>query len=176
MKRSELKDLPEYFDRYILKCDDVELLDALSMSIHELDKLPIEEMHALGDKVYAPDKWTLKEVFQHIIDTERIFSYRVLCYSRGEKEAVLGFDEDSYNKASLANRRTLFSLIDELKTVHHSTYRLYESFTPEMLNKQCIGFKGLYSVASAGFLMPGHQRWHLDIIKERYLPLLKTKE
>ncbi|NOT35867.1 MAG: DinB family protein [Saprospiraceae bacterium] len=171
MKRSELKVLPEYFDRYVLKCDDVEMLDALKNSIDEIEKLDLNELLLLGDKVYAPGKWTVKEVFQHLIDTERIFSYRVLCYARGEKEAVLGFDEDSYNKASMAQRRELKDLLDELIAVHRSTLALFQSFTTEMLDNMCIGFKGKYSVASAGFLLPGHQRWHLDIIKERYLTL-----
>lgn len=172
MKRSELKVFPEYFDRYILKCDDVSILDAIQTSLVEIDNLPMDMLNAIGKQVYAPGKWTLHEVFQHIIDTERIFQYRVLCYSRGETQAVLGFDEDLYSSGSQANRRELTSILNELKIVHQSTYALYESFSDEMLDKMCIGFKGLYSVASAGFILPGHQRWHLDIIKERYYPLI----
>ncbi len=172
MKRSELKVLPEYFDRYILKCDDVSILEAIQSSITEIENLPMDKFVAIGQQVYAPGKWTLHEVFQHIIDTERIFAYRVLCYSRGETQAVLGFDEDLYATGSQANRRELSSILSELRIVHQSSYALYESFSEEMLDKMCFGFKGLYSVASAGFILAGHQRWHLDVIKERYYPLI----
>ncbi|MCC6816425.1 MAG: DinB family protein [Saprospiraceae bacterium] len=172
MKKSELKHLPEYFDRYINQCDDIELLDVLRISQQEIQSLPMEQYHILGERVYSPGKWTVKEVFQHIIDTERIFNYRVLCYARDEKEKVLSFDEDGYAAASMANGRSLEDIIHELTTVQQATYTLFNSFTTEMLDKMCIGFKGLYSVGSAGFIIAGHQRWHLNILQERYLPLL----
>ena len=172
MKRSELKQLPEYFDRYILKCDDIEIIEAIELSIQELLTAPIEKWKALGEKTYAEGKWTVKEILQHLIDTERIFTYRSLVYARGEKKAVLGFDEDSYAQTSEANKRTIDSLIGELKHSHISLKILFQSFTPEMMNRMCIGFKGKYSVASVGFMMPGHQRWHLDILAEKYYPLI----
>ena len=173
MKRSQLTDMPEYFDRYINKCEDVELIEAINTSISELEKIPLDKWKSIGTKVYAPGKWTISDILQHIIDTERIFNYRVLAYSRDEQQSVPSFDEDSYAVAAIGKNRTLESLLNELKIVHQSTKALYESFTPTMLDKMCIGFKGKYSVAAAGFMIPGHQRWHFSTIEERYLPLLK---
>lgn len=172
MKRSQLKDLPEYFDRYINKCDDVELFEAIETSILELDKIPIDKWKSLGTKVYAPGKWTIGDILQHIIDTERIFAYRVLAFSRDEVQALPSFDEESYAKAAEGKNRTIYSLINELRISHQSFKALYESFTPAMIEKMCVGFKGKYSIAAAGFLVPGHQRWHFSVIEERYLPLL----
>lgn len=172
MKRSQLSPIPEYFDRYINKCDDVELLDAIQTSIDELDNSPIEKWKALGDKVYAPGKWTVKDMLQHLIDTERIFSYRALAFTRNEKVQPPSFDEDSYALAAAAGSRSVESLVDELRLVHQSYKALYASFTPAMLLKEGKSFKGLYSVASIGFTMPGHQRWHLQILKEKYYLLL----
>jgi len=174
MKRSQLPTLPEYFDRYINMTDDVELLDAIQKSIDELDTIPIQKWRALGDKVYAPGKWTIHEIIQHLIDAERIFSYRVLAFSRGETQKMPSFDEDEYVKASNANNRSLESLIDELKIVHFSLYALFHSFTPAMLEIMGQGFKGSYSIASIGFMLPGHQRWHFKLIEERYMPLLES--
>ena len=176
MKRSALYPLPEYFDRYINKCDDVELTDAIATSIEELDNLPLEDWKAIGDQVYAPGKWTIKDILQHMIDTERIFTYRALAFARGEKQQPPPFEEDDYAREAAANNRSLESLLAELKAVHHAFLEMYRSFTPEMLSREGKGFKGMYSVAAIGFCMAGHQRWHMDIIRERYLPLLSTTE
>lgn len=173
MKRSQLTPLPEYFDRYINKCDDVELLTAIQISIDELDNLPLDKWEALGDTVYAPDKWTVKDILQHLIDTERIFAYRVLAFSRNETQPLPSFDENVYAAAANATNRSLKELVDELRLVHQSYKALYESFTSAMLNKIGKGFKGQYSIASMGFCMPGHQRWHFKILEERYYPLLE---
>jgi hypothetical protein len=172
MKRSELNPLPDYFDRYINKCDDIELLDAIDLSITELESITIDEWNSLGDTSYAPGKWSVKDILQHLIDTERIFSYRALVYARGEKQAVLSYDENMYALSANAASRDIPVLIQELKLSHASIKYLFGSFSPDMLSKMCQGFAGEYSVASVGFILPGHQRWHFDVIKETYLPLL----
>jgi len=172
MKRSELIPLPEYFDRYINKCDDVELLRAIELSIIELKNIPIDQWNSLGDTSYAPGKWSVKDILQHLIDTERIFSYRALVYARGEKQSVLTYDENMYAQSSNARSRDIPVLKEELKISHISLKYLFESFTPGMLSKMCRGFAGEYSVASVGFILPGHQRWHFEIIDKKYIPLL----
>jgi hypothetical protein len=177
MKRSEINPLPAYFDRYIMQFDEnTTILEAIQMSIDELDILPLDQWKALGSKVYAPNKWTLKDILQHIIDVERIFSYRAMSFARGEAQHLPSFDEDAYALQTNANNRSFEDLIAELKIVHHSTKAMFQSFTPEMLLKTGIGFKGEYSVAAIGFTLAGHQRWHLKIIEERYISLLETAE
>ena len=173
MKKSALNPLPEYFDRYINKCDDVELLDAIQTSIQELDDAPVEKWKALGNSVYAPGKWTVKDILQHLIDTERVFCYRALAFTRGETQRLPSFDEDAYARRATAAHRTIESLVAELKICHQSFKAMYESFTPEMLSNTGQSFKGLYSVASIGFITPGHQRWHFNILSEKYYPLIR---
>lgn len=173
MKRSQLQAIPQYFDRYINKCDDVELVDALQISINELNSIPIDKWKALGDKVYAPGKWTVKDILQHLIDTERIFTYRAMAFTRNEAQPLPSFSEDDYAIAAKAGDRNLEDIMDELRIVHQSSKALFQSFTSEMLEKNGKGFKGLYSVASIGFILAGHQRWHFQILEERYYPLLR---
>ena len=172
MRRSQLFPLPEYFDRYINKCDDVELMEALRISIEELDRFPVTKWNALGDKVYAPGKWTVKEILQHLIDTERIFMYRALTFARNEKQQPPSFEENAYVRESEANTRTVEELVVELRTVHVAIKTMFESFTPAMLSRTGKGFKGEYSVASIGFIIAGHQRWHLQVMEEKYYSLL----
>ena len=171
MKRSQLNPMPEYFDRYINMTDDVELPEAFQISLKELENAPIEKWKALADKVYAPGKWTVKDILQHLIDTERVFSYRALSFARGEK-SVMPFDEDGYGRYANAGLRTIENLLEEAICVRRSTIQLYKSFTPEMLNNMGMGFKGEYTVQAIGFIFPGHQRWHFKILEEKYYPLL----
>jgi DinB superfamily len=171
MLRSQLNPLPEYFDRYINLCDDIDILTAIQTSVEEAERFPLDQWRALGDRVYAPGKWTVKDILQHLIDTERIFSYRALAFARGEKQ-VPSFDEEMYAANAGANSRTLESLVDELHFSHQFYKKLFESFGPKALAQKGLGFKGELSVADMGFIMPGHQRWHMKVLEERYYPLL----
>ncbi|RYU92880.1 DinB family protein [Emticicia agri] len=168
MKKSDINPMPAYFDRYIHLTDEVELKEALSISAEELNQLPIDQWKAIGNKVYAPGKWTIKDILQHMIDTERIFAYRALCFARGEAARMPSFDEEEYGRNTNANQRTLEDLIDELKINRASFIAMYQSFTDEMLLRNGLSFKGIYSVLAIGFIIAGHQRWHLNVIQERY--------
>jgi hypothetical protein len=173
MKRSQINPMPEYFDRYINMCDDVELSEALQISLQELENAPIKKWKALSNKVYAPGKWTIKDILQHLIDAERVFSYRATSFARGEKN-VMPFDEELYGETANANDRTIEDLLEEAICLRKSFNCLYKSFNAGMLNKTGYGLKGAYSVASIGFIVPGHQRWHFKILEEKYYPLLET--
>lgn len=169
MKRSNIV-LPNYFDRYILKCDDVTIMESLSTSLIELEKAPTDLWKSIGDKVYAPGKWTIRDILQHLIDTERVFCYRALSFARGDRE-VRSYDEQQYGEMAKANTRTLEELMEESIALRKSTIHLYKSFSTEMLERSGISFKGEYSVGAIGYIFGGHQRWHFEIISDRYSPL-----
>ena len=171
MTRSQLTSLPEYFDRYINKTDDVDVLTALQTSVTELENAPIEKWNALGDRVYAEGKWTVKDILQHLIDTERVFAYRATAFARGDKN-VMPFDEEAYAKNAKATERSLENLLEESIHLRKSTIYLYQSFSQEMLDRTGKSFKGEYSVHAMGYIFAGHQRWHFGILEERYFPLL----
>lgn len=173
MKKDQINPMPEYFDRYINKVDDVPLLKALDISLKEIETLPLDLFETLGDNVYAPGKWTIKDILQHMIDTERVFTYRATAFSRKEPGQVLSFDENLYVENANANSRALTDIIHEMKIVRSSFIELYKSFSDEQLLRKGRGATSEYSVLSIGFIIPGHQRWHLDVIKERYFPILK---
>ncbi len=175
MTRSQLNPMPDYFDRYINKCDDVSVIEAIKTCIKELENPPIESWKALRDRVYAPGKWTVKDILQHLIDTERVFMYRALSFARNERKKMLSFDENKYAIAAHPNDRTIESLVKELLVSHQSLLLMYESFTKEMIAKSGKGATGTYSVEAIGYLLSGHQRWHFDIIEERYFPLIGQK-
>jgi hypothetical protein len=173
MKRSDINPMPEYFDRYINRTDDKELLDVLRISLGELEQCPLEIWAALGNCTYAEGKWTVKDILQHLIDADRIFAYRALCFARGEAVSLPSFDEASYAQHTNANVRELSDLLEELRYARRSFITLFQSFTDEMLLRTGLSFKGPYSVLSIGFIVPGHQRHHFKVLEEKYLPLLK---
>ena len=146
MKQADIYPMPEYLDRYINLADDVELNEALQISRDELDILPMDLWKSIGDKVYAPGKWTIRDILQHMIDTERIFAYRALCFARGETARMPSFDEEEYGRNTSANQRSLEELITELKLVRETSIMLYSSFTDEMLLRSGLSFRGTYSV------------------------------
>ncbi|MBL7977681.1 MAG: DinB family protein [Bacteroidetes Order II. Incertae sedis bacterium] len=171
MTRSQLNPMPAYFDRYINMTDEVTVEQALQTSLDELQQAPLEAWQTVGKAVYAPGKWTIPDILQHLIDTERVFCYRALSFARGEKE-VQSYDEDGYGKMAKATQRSLEDLLEEALAVRKATLLLFQSFDSEMRERIGEGFKGPYSVHSIGFILAGHQRWHFRTIEERYLPLV----
>lgn len=172
MKKTDIHPVPEYFDRYIALADDAELFEMLGTSLREIENLPVDVWKALGDKAYAPEKWTGKDLLQHMIDTERIFTYRALAFSRNEPQKMQSFDEGSYAENAGASRRSVEDLVEEWILVRRSFIAMFRSFTDEMLLRIGTGFTGRYSVLSIGYLIAGHQRWHFRVFEEKYLPLL----
>ena len=172
MKRSDIKILPAHYDTYIKKVDDIELTDALERYGKPVLLAEKAKLIALGDKVYAPGKWTVRDILQHIIDCERVFSYRAMRYARKDKTVLPSFDETEYGATAQASRRTLEDLLEEFYVMRESTTRLYKSFTDEMLLREGQIWSGNISVLSYGFATVGHFNHHMGILQERYYPLL----
>lgn len=149
-------------------------VEALASQTDEVNAL----MAALGDDAiaglrYAPGKWTLKEVFGHMIDDERIFAYRALCIARGDATPLVSFDENLYVASSNFEERTLDSLISEYALVRGATIALLDSLPEEAWIRR--GSVAGYSATVRGlaFHIAGHELHHLAIIRERYLPALR---
>lgn len=171
MKKSDINPLPEYFERYINLISDIELSQAFDDSIRQIDGLNIEKLKRIGDKTYALDKWTIKEIFQHVIDWERILGQRTLLYARREGSIPQGIDEQILAKNMKAERRTVDELLEELKITRLSTKAMFASFDDEMLLQTGICWKYEMSVLAMGFNIIGHQIHHFRIMEEKYFPL-----
>lgn len=118
---------------------------------------------------YEANKWTIKEIISHIIDSERVFAYRALRFARKDKTPVVGFNENEYAETSYANTRTLEDLLEEYTYVRQSTIALYRTFNSDALRSVGTAGGGEVSVRALGFLIAGHEKHHCEIIKERYL-------
>lgn len=158
-----------YYETYLRKTTNLTLKEGLHGNseriISFLETIPKEKL----EYRYAEGKWTIKEILLHIIDTERIFSYRALCIARQDKTSFPGFDQDTYVPPSKANERTLQSLLEEYKAVRHANIVLFDSFDNEMLMQTGTASNSAISVRAIGFILIGHENHHCDIIRERYL-------
>lgn len=166
--------MPAYFDRYINLVDDIDVLAAMQKygaPFLEKEKANFEK---LGDKVYAPGKWTIKDLLQHIIDAERVFAYRALRFSRNDKTELPGFDEDHYAANVSTKNRTVADLLEEFKTVRQSTIQLYKNLSPAAMHYEGVASGNKMSVLALGFTLCGHPIHHLNVIRERYFPLLQA--
>jgi uncharacterized damage-inducible protein DinB len=160
---------PPYFENYISQVTEDDLQKAFKnqeeVVNHFFDSIT-EEKSAYA---YAPKKWTLKELLQHVIDAERIFNYRALCFARKETASLPGFDENTYAANSSANERSWKSLCDELKAVRKTTEMLYDSFNTEMMNTTGMANNKPTIVNALGFITIGHLYHHKKVIESRYL-------
>jgi len=118
---------------------------------------------------YADGKWTIKEIIQHLMDAERIFTYRALRIARKDQTPLPGFEQDDYVLPSQANKRSMEDLLNEFKAIKMATVSLYDSFSEEMLMELGTASNNPISVRAIGFIIMGHEIHHCDVIKDRYL-------
>ncbi|MEK7724332.1 MAG: DinB family protein [Acidobacteriota bacterium] len=173
MKRTDIKELPEYFERYINLVDDIELSKAFDQSLKQIDDLDIEKLNRIGLKVYEAEKWTINSVIAHLTDWERILAYRALVYARKAGIIPHGMDEQILANNSNADSRKIEEILGELRIVRLSTKTLFDSFNNEILETKGAIWKYEMSVLAMGFNIIGHQVHHFGIIEERYFPLDK---
>jgi len=154
---------------YIKAAGEVNLMEELEISLHDfirfVQNIPMDKF----DYRYAEGKWTIKEIIQHIIDTERIFAYRALRISRNDLTPLHGFDENIFAANTPANSRTIQDLLTEFSAVRQSNLLLFKSFSDEQFKRMGTASENPISVRAIGFMLIGHQKHHQKIFAERYL-------
>ncbi len=168
-QRPRQAEYSDHFTGYVGKVQAEDVLQALKSagsSTPEFFKNLPEEKWSYR---YAPGKWDLREVLQHLIDSERVFSYRAMCIARGEEAPLPGFDDKRYAATCQVEGRSIASLLKEYKAVRASTVCLFQSFTKEDLARVGRAGGAPASALSLAYVIAGHEQHHLDIIRERYL-------
>jgi uncharacterized damage-inducible protein DinB len=172
MKVSEVNstEYATFYANYIAKVsNEYTLIEELEISLHRLIKfvqnIPMDKF----DYRYAEDKWTIKDILQHLIDAERIFAYRALCFARNDKTKLPGFEENDYVDEANANKRSIMDLLTEYSALRNSTLLLFKSFSDNELLRVGIANENPMSVRAIGFVTIGHQNHHQQVFEERYL-------
>ena len=172
MKPTDLQpeELQGYFANYVNQVsNEYTLIEELEISVHRLIKFVQNiPMHKF-DYRYAEGKWTIKDIIQHLIDSERIFAYRALRFARNDKTELPGFEENDYVDEAKANKRSIQQLLTELALVRQATLSLFQSFSEEELLRIGVASHNPISVRALGFVIIGHQNHHQRVFEERYL-------
>lgn len=171
MKRSDIKEYPEYFEYYINLVEDIELADAFNKSLKQIDDIDIAQLNWIGLKVYEDGKWSVNKIIQHLTDWERIWCYRTILFARREGTVPEGIEEKTLAENSNADELTIEQIIAELRTVRLATKAMFDTFNRQILETNGKFYKFEMSVLAMGFCIIGHQLHHFNVIKERYFPL-----
>lgn len=157
-----------WYAPYLATLTQEDLLDEFEISMHRFVKfvreIPIEKL----DYSYSEGKWKIKDIILHLIDCERVLTYRALCIARGDKTDFPSFDEDSYVVEARAGLRSISSLLTEFLAVRQATICLFKSFSDEDLVRFGTSSGNKVSVRALGFIVIGHQNHHQKVFEERY--------
>ncbi len=165
----ETSPAPKYFDRYTDLVIEKDLTKAFARQERLLNNFMAKISEEKSTYAYAPGKWTLKEVLQHLIDCERIFCFRALVAARRDTVNLPGFEENDYTANSAANKRTWASLAEEMVGLRSSTRQMFGSFDKEMMASEGKFNNNSGSTSMLGFIIAGHTTHHINVAEERYL-------
>lgn len=164
-----LSEVPAFYHGYIAQAVGDDIVPALTIAGERMRAVLGPLPSDLHEYRYAPGKWSVKEVVQHVIDGERVFAYRALRFARNDATELPGFEENDYVPASHADRRTLADLLAEHDAVRKATIALFNSFPAEAMARSGSANGQRVSVRGLGWIIAGHAMHHLRVLQERYL-------
>ncbi|MBP6828076.1 MAG: DinB family protein [Saprospiraceae bacterium] len=169
IQKPEPDEYPEWYAGEINEVRYDDLLFGLQDSFDRT--LPALQILTADDLIYryAPGKWSIREIWQHVIDVERILCYRALRYARQDATVLSGFDENKYVELGNADRREWPDLLREYSAVRLASIELFKSFTLDMFMYKGTTGRSTASVRAVGYLILGHETHHMKTIRERYL-------
>jgi len=159
----------EYFKRYINVVKEDDAMEALDNNLKSFLKLLKRIPRKKINYAYGEGKWTIKQVVQHVIDTERVFAYRALRFSKNEGVDLSGFDENVWGDNTPVDQRKWKDMIEEFKHLRKANIAMFNSFTKEQWLLSGTANNNLLNVTALGFMCAGHVQHHIGILKERYL-------
>ncbi|HMK38690.1 MAG TPA: DinB family protein [Bacteroidota bacterium] len=157
-----------YFSRYISLVSENDVFAVLGNQPAELARLASRVAPDRERFRYAAGKWTIREVFGHLTDVERVFSYRAFCISRGEKAPLPSFDENDYVAHSRYNDHGLGDLLSEFTAVREASLMFLRRAENDAWER--LGTAGDHptSVRAMAYIMAGHVRHHIAVLRDRY--------
>jgi hypothetical protein len=162
-----------YYDRYISLVPDAgaggDILAVLEEQRRQMLLLLCGRSEADGEFRYAPGKWSLKEVVGHINDAERIFSYRALRISRGDKTPMESFEQDDYVRNGPFGHNSLSDLIEDYIAVRRATISLFRGLDDAAWSRRGTASNNEVTVRALAYIIAGHELHHRRIIEEKYL-------
>lgn len=158
-----------YYGTYIDRVPDGDIVETLDRQIGDTLSLIRSIPEANGDKRYAADKWSIREVVGHVIDAERIFTYRALRFGRADTTPVPGFDENAYVANAPFSKVSLANLADEFEHVRRAAVHFFGNLDGDAFARRGSANGAEISVRALAFIMAGHESHHMNVLRTRYL-------
>jgi hypothetical protein len=166
--RPDASEYAPFYHAYVASVPDGDVIELLRSGGRELVEVIGRIPEDRGSFRYGPDKWSIRDVIGHLIDAERIFSYRALRVARSDRTPLPGFEENSYVQTAGSDARTVADLTRELGVVRESTVLLFDSLPDEAWGRSGVASENEVSVRALAYIVAGHARHHLRILRERY--------
>ena len=167
-RRPTTAEAAEYYFTYIGKVPDGDVVEHLGKQIVETRAMldSVDEERA-GFR-YQPDKWSVKQVVGHVADTERIFAYRALAFSRGDSQAIPGMDQDLWMNESRFDELPLTAILADLVAIREGTLTLFQSLSEEQWQRRGIASDVEFQAGAITWIIAGHELHHRGVLEERY--------
>lgn len=169
IRRPQSGEYSPYYDRYLATLPDGDVFALLERGAEKLAILVESLTETQGEHRYAPGKWSIKDVLVHMTDVERVFAYRALRFSRNDATPLPGFEQDDYVREANGAERTLGALLQEYRAVRGATLALFRGMSDPMMSRRGVANGAEMTVRAAAWIIVGHERHHIQILKERYL-------
>jgi hypothetical protein len=168
-RRPAATEYAAYYETYVSKVPESDVLAALEAQLDETLALVRSIPESDGGYRYAPDKWTIRQLIGHIVDSERVFAYRALRIARGDATPLAGFDQDVFMAGADFDAYTLEDLAAELEHVRRATLSMLAHLSNDAWSRTGVASENEVSVRGLAYIMAGHVRHHMGVLKSRYL-------
>ena len=175
VSRKEIS-VPEYYQKYVDQAGDDDLQKAFKKNTKLFKKILKNIPRKKHDYAYAPGKWTVRELLQHVVDAERVFALRALWMTRKDPSPLPGFDENIWAAASNARERKWDDLVKEFFLLRAANVLFFESLNDDQLKQTGIASNNTFNAAGLGFITAGHVGHHINVLNERYLKKAKKEK
>lgn len=169
ISRPETDEFDSYYERYISLVADGDIVSSLKNQITKTVDLLAEISAEKADFRYAEGKWSVKELVGHMIDTERIFAYRALRIARGDQTPIEGYEQDDYIKNAEFAKCSLADLAEEFALVRGANVLMFQNLSETAWHRRGTANDKEISVRALAYISAGHEIYHVDILKQRYL-------
>lgn len=169
MNRPLESEYAPYYQGYVNRVSENEILPVLRSQMDDLDVLLDRVVPEKETYRYAEGKWSIREIVGHLIDGERVFGYRAFCIARGEKQNLPGFDQDDYMLTAPYNNIELDDLLSELRLIRLGNIAMFRTLDEESWSRVGTANENQVTVRAIAFIMAGHVRHHMNVLRERYL-------
>ena len=169
MKRPETSEYAEFYAGYVSLVEETDIVSALQTQLTEIEILFAEMQLEKADYRYTPDKWSVKQLLGHMIDGERVFAYRALRFARNDQTPLPGFDQDTFMENSNFDERTIADLLEEFLYLRQANVSFFKTLDEKAWSNTGTASGAQVSVRAIAYVMVGHVRHHVNILRERYL-------